>query len=127
MEDYKDITTWKKCLKFIKQNSPKGLYNQWNDLKPFGVIDWDKGLELTDKTDNSYNWIDNNDNNIVYQAIFLNDFDDDEGIVGVAFHIKGDVRGNYTDYFLFKLEDIQHLLHGFQNEDWISMGGDVEQ
>ena len=84
------------------------------------------GLELTDKTDNSSNWIDRDSNNIVYQAIFLNDFDDDEGIVGVAFHIEGDVRVNYTDYFLFKLEDIQHLLHGFQNEDWVSMGGDVE-
>jgi len=127
MEDYKDITTWKKCLKIIKQNSPKELYNQWNDLNPFGVIDWDKGLKLTDKTDNSYNWIDNNDNNIVYQAIFLNDFDDDQGIVGVAFHIEGDVRGNYTDYFLFKLEDIQHLLYGFENDEWVSMGGEVEK
>jgi hypothetical protein len=126
MEYYKDFTTWKECLKFIKQNSPNGLFERWNELDPLGVIDWDIGLELTDKTDNSSNWIDRDSNNIVYQAIFLNDFDDDEGIVGVAFHIEGDVRVNYTDYFLFKLEDIQHLLQGFENEDWISMGGDVE-
>ena len=126
MRTFKDVDSWEKTLKLLKEIMPKGLYNLWKDVNPYGVLDWMGGMDFFEVTDNSYNWIDKDNNNIVYQAGFLNKEIQDNKIVFVAFHLKGDVRGNYTDYFIFDYEDVENLILGFTDEDWKEMGGDVE-
>ena len=121
------LTTWKEALKVLKDNCPKGLFESWKEVEPYGVIDWGCGMDILNNVDNSYNWIDKDNNNIVYQSGTFNKEIDEDGLIAVAFHISGDVRGGYTDYFIFKYEDVMDLLYGHEDEIWKEWGGTIEE
>jgi hypothetical protein len=122
-EDNKDYNTWNETLEVIKKNAPPGLYERWKFFKPVGLLQWRGGMDTLENVDNSYNWINMNEdsNNIVFQAGKVG------SLIAVAFHIEGDARANYTDYFLFS-DDLEDLpLFPFEKDEWLQMGGEVEE
>ena len=124
--------TWAYALKVIKNNAPKGLYAQWKEKKPVGVMQWEGVMSFGVHCDNSYNWLDEDAENIVFQAIYFSQPDnsnlpgEQDCLVAISFHIAGDIRGNYTDYFLFPYEEIESLILPFDKELWKLMSGEVE-
>lgn len=118
------LQQYKEDLQLLKDKIPEGLFKEWDSLEPLGLINWGSGMDILKDVQNSYNWIDmdKDSNNIVFQAGKIN-----EEHTAVAFHIRGDVRGNYTDYFIFETSDIEGLLMPLSLEEWEAYGGKVEE
>lgn len=111
--------SWKKQLKELEPLMPNGLFERWAALEPVGVLQWGQSEHLNEQPDNTYNWIDKDAQNIVLQCGRLNQ------LWAVAFHLGGDVRGNYTDYYLFENDKDDLPLWGFSDEEWKELGGEV--
>lgn len=74
------------------------------ELKEYEIDITDEEIEefINDnrtKGDNTYNWGANISNDLL---IYSQEFDDETTLV-VAVHLRGDIRGNYSDYFAVKM------------------------
>lgn len=135
INDYKANETWKEALKVIKKNAPSGLYEEWEQQTPIAMSPFYDGIYIVEsdklQTDNSFNWIDVDAHNIVFQAVYLCPTSSKDiynsDFVFIAFHKDGDVRGNYTDYFMFRFDEVEHLLTALGSEEWAAYGGVIEE
>lgn len=113
--------------------SPAELPNQWTDsdgdtivnywhlLNQFGELRgkttseamnrWSDRFGITPVIDNSYNYEDCGDTSHGMYALNFSYYQrkDDTVIAFIEFHCGGDVRGNYTDPYIFKFESICEL------------------
>lgn len=75
------------------------------ELKEYEIDITDEEIEEfinDEKTngDNTYNW----NANISNDLLMYSQEDDDEIILVMAVHLRGDIRGNYSDYFAVKMD-----------------------
>lgn len=98
--------------------------------------DWDNGvLEqmeiLTDcslddfKCDNTYNWNGNISHDMDFKI--CEDMDSIDGMcyVAIQFHRTGDVRGNYTDYALYKFDSFDEFVEVVETAEYENCGGEL--
>lgn len=74
------------------------------ELKEYEIDITDEEIEefINDKEtkgDNTYNWVANISNNLL---IYSQEYDDEITLV-IAVHLRGDIRGGYSDYFAVKM------------------------
>lgn len=127
MKNYKHTYTYDEAMETLREDelAPPGLIDEWEQVEPFGVAEFNGGMSRYEHVDNSYNWQDYDANNLTYQAGYNGADFYASDTVAVAFQLGGDVRGSYTDYFLFKTEDVEHLLGPLSDETWVYYGGEA--
>lgn len=94
----------------INKDEPKILdvLNHIKEIKPVAIVDWYNIDLFLDKRDNSYN--SNSD--------FVFEYGIKDELLYISFHYNGDVRGNYSDYFVFELDDLDlNDLFIFSDDD----------
>ena len=98
--------------------------------------DWDNGvLEqmeiLTDrplgefKCDNTYNWNCNISHDMDFKICDEDHSIDEYCYVAIQFHRSGDVRGNYTDYALYRFDSFSEFVEVVETAEYENCGGEL--